>query len=241
MKDTKIKIGETIYTTLKNNSSKVWSITIFATIISICSLAFSFYVYLNSANNLYGINDKGEMQPLKKLEEKQADLIQAKANIELFVNYFYNIDAYNMKSRRERVRWLLGEQPTKIIVDKEKRGYFDEFLAINGLRQNAYILQNTLKINNEPPYNADFVVRIERINGKQIRYYNAQVNITMAQVNKNYPYNPYGLLITDFKEAITEIIEVNQADLDLQLQESENAINQNAVGEQKQTQNEQGQ
>ena len=241
MKENKIKVGETIYTTLKNNSTKVWSITIFATIISICSIAFSFFVYINSANNLFGINEKGEMIPLKKLEVKEADLIQAKANLELFTNYFYNIDAYNMKQRRERVRWLLGEQPTKIIVDKEKRGYFDEFLAINGLRQSAYILQNTLKINNDSPYNAEFIVRIERVNGKQIRYYDAKVFLTMVSVNKNYPYNPYGLLITDFKEEITELREYKQDDLEAQLQASENAINQNVVGTSNTNQNGTGQ
>lgn len=221
------KIGQEIYTTLKNNSNKVWSVTVMAIIISMSSIYFSFNVYKNSANNLFAINDKGDLVPLKRLENLQSDLIQAKGNIELFINQFYNIDAYNMKQRRERIRWLIGKTPTKILIDKEKRGYFDEFLAINGLRQNAYILQNTLKITKEAPYKAKFKVRIERINGKQIRYYDAIVELIMEKVNKNYPYNPYGLLITDFKETIQELREINLEILDNDLKDSEKEINQN--------------
>lgn len=238
MKKSEIKIGENIYQTLKSNSAKVWSVTVFAIIISLGSLVFSFFVYKNSANNLFAINTQGELIPLKKLEERESDLIQAKANIELFVNLFYNVDAYNMKQRRERIRWLLGEKPTKILVDKEKRGYFDEFLAINGLVQHGYVLQNTLEINNDLPFNAQFVVRIERVNGKQVKYYDAEVHLTLIKVNKNYPYNPYGYLITDFKEILREIKEVDDDVLEEDLINSENVINQNQVIEYKSIDNE---
>lgn len=96
------------------------------------------------------------------------------------------------EKKRERVYWLVGEQPTKVIKDRASKGYFDLFMTMQGLKQSAYILQNTLQLSNQPPYNASFVVRITRVNGDQEEYYNAKVNMTLVETNRNYPYNPYG-------------------------------------------------
>ena len=157
---------------------------------------------------------------------KEANLIQAKANIEYFVQLYYTLDAYSMKQKRERVLWLVGEQPKAIIRDRAKKGYFDEFLSIAGLTQNAEILQHTLKINDEAPYQASFVVRIQRINGGIVENYNNNITLTMDRVNRNYPYNPYGLLITQFSENLTRA-EIKKTEEDLDLKQSEEAINQN--------------
>ena len=183
-------------------------------------------VYQNSTENIYAINEKSELVPLKKRDLKEANLIQAKANIEYFVQLYYTLDAYSMKQKRERVLWLVGEQPKAIIRDRAKKGYFDEFLSIAGLTQNAEILQHTLKINDEAPYQASFVVRIQRINGGIVENYNNNITLTMDRVNRNYPYNPYGLLITQFSENLTRA-EIKKNEEDLELKQSEEAINQN--------------
>ena len=183
-------------------------------------------VYQNSTENIYAINEKSELVPLKKRDLKEANLIQAKANIEYFVQLYYTLDAYSMKQKRERVLWLVGEQPKAIIRDRAKKGYFDEFLSIAGLTQNAEILQHTLKINDEAPYQASFVVRIQRINGGIVENYNNNITLTMDRVNRNYPYNPYGLLITQFSENLTRA-EIKKTEEDLDLKQSEEAINQN--------------
>ena len=48
----------------------------------------------------------------------------------------------------------------------------------------------------------------------------------MDRVNRNYPYNPYGLLITQFSENLTRA-EIKKTEEDLDLKQSEEAINQN--------------
>jgi conserved protein found in conjugate transposon traK len=219
-------LGEDFYTALRKNNRAVITIAIIAGLSIISAFAFAFMVYQNSTENIYAINEKSELVPLKKRDLKEANLIQAKANIEYFVQLYYTLDAYSMKQKRERVLWLVGEQPKAIIRDRAKKGYFDEFLSIAGLTQNAEILQHTLKINDEAPYQASFVVRIQRINGGIVENYNNNITLTMDRVNRNYPYNPYGLLITQFSENLTRA-EIKKNEDDLELKQSEEAINQN--------------
>jgi conserved protein found in conjugate transposon traK len=219
-------LGEDFYTALRKNNRAVITIAIIAGLSIISAFAFAFMVYQNSTENIYAINEKSELVPLKKRDLKEANLIQAKANIEYFVQLYYTLDAYSMKQKRERVLWLVGEQPKAIIRDRAKKGYFDEFLSIAGLTQNAEILQHTLKINDEAPYQASFVVRIQRINGGIVENYNNNITLTMDRVNRNYPYNPYGLLITQFSENLTRA-EIKKNEEDLDLKQSEEAINQN--------------
>ena len=48
----------------------------------------------------------------------------------------------------------------------------------------------------------------------------------MERVNRNYPYNPYGLLITQFSESLQRV-EIKSETAVLEEQESQEAINQN--------------
>ncbi|AZA89095.1 hypothetical protein EG349_19915 (plasmid) [Chryseobacterium shandongense] len=221
-----MKTGEDFFTVLKKNNTTVWVVGFVAILSILGSLFFAFTVYKDSTNNIYSINEKGELIPLKKLEIQNAELIQAKANLELFVDQYYNLDAFSMKRKRERVLWLVGDQPTIIIKDRANKGYFDEFLSIAGLTQNAEILQQTLKITKEVPYTAEFVVRIQRVNGGVSEFYNSTIKLKMERVNRNFPYNPYGLLITQFSESLQKV-DVKSEPAVEEIKASEEETNQN--------------
>ena len=221
-----MKLGENFYTILKKNNTAVWAISCVSVACSLGSIYFSYSVYESSTNNIFAINEKGELIPLRKLDIENANLIQAKSNLELFVELYYNLDAFSMKKKRERVLWLVGDQPTKVIKDRISKGYFDEFLTISGLIQNAEILQQTLKISNSDPYEAEFVVRIQRVNGGVSEFYDSHVKLKMERVNRNYPFNPYGLLITQLSENLTRV-NIKSDEAIEQLKQSEETINQN--------------
>ncbi|MBQ0152283.1 MAG: hypothetical protein KBS61_05255 [Chryseobacterium sp.] len=221
-----MKVGEDFFSALKKNNTTVWVTGIIAISSILGSLFFSYTVYKDSTSNIYSINEKGDLIPLKKLEIQNADLIQAKSNLELFIDQYYTLDAFSMKKKRERILWLVGDQPTKIIKDRATKGYFDEFLSIAGLTQNAEILQQTLKISKEAPYNAEFVVRIQRVNGGVSEFYNSSIKLKMERVNRNFPYNPYGLLITQFSENLQRV-DVKSESFTEDTKASEEEINQN--------------
>jgi hypothetical protein len=226
----KISYGMDFYAVLKKYNKTLWAVVIIGVVVIFASAYQVISVYQMSSNNIYGFSESGNMVPLKKLENEEGKRIQAKADIEYFVSQYYDLDSYSMKrKKRERVYWLVGEQPTKVIKDRASKGYFDLFMTMQGLKQSAYILQNTLQLSNQPPYNASFVVRITRVNGDQEEYYNAKVNMTLVETNRNYPYNPYGFLITNFTEDLEKIAKTDKIDEELKndVNTSNEAINQN--------------
>lgn len=201
-----MKVGNDIYSILKKNNTAVWAVTITCIIISSVSLFMTFKIYKESQKNIYAITDKGIMVPLKKLDEKKDRLKEVQANLDYFVSLYYDLDGYTMKEKKEKILWLVGKQPTSIIKDRDKKGYFNTFLSVTGLTQHAEINQKSWKLQSyDSPYTLSFSVIIVRINGETKEYYNCDVIVTLEDVNRNYPYNPYGLIITNLSESLTKI------------------------------------
>lgn len=201
-----MKVGNDIYNILKKNNTAVWAITSTCIIISSISIFMTYKIYTESQKNLYAINDRGEMIPLRKLDEKKDRLKEVQAHLDYFISLYYDLDGYTMKEKKEKILWLVGKQPTSIIKDKDKKGYFNTFLSVTGLVQHAQINQKTWKIRSlESPYNVSFSTIIMRVNGTSKEYYNCDIIVTLEDVNRNYPYNPYGLLITNLSENLSKI------------------------------------
>jgi hypothetical protein len=219
-----MKIGNDIYTILKRNNTIVWAMALVTVIVSCFSLFVIFKVYRESQQNMFAINDKGALVPLVKLDEKKDRLKQVQANMDYFISLYYDLDGYTMKEKKEKIMWLVGNKPTAIIKDRDKKGYFNTFLSITGLVQHAEIQQNSWKISSyDAPYDVSFVVHIVRINGEAKEFYTSTITATLEEVNKNYPYNPYGLIITKLSENITR--------LDPKVQKEEEQINAEAINQ----------
>jgi hypothetical protein len=201
-----MKIGNDIYTIFKKNNTAVLAITGFAFAITAISLFITFKIYKESQQNIYSVNQKGELIPLVKLEEKKDQLKLVQANLDYFVSLYYDLDGYTMKDKKEKVFWLLGEQPTYILKDRDRKGYFNTFLSMTGLVQHAQIDQNSWQFSSyDAPYTVSFTADIIRINGNNKQYYKCEILATLEKTNRNYPYNPYGLIITNFSENLTKI------------------------------------
>ncbi|MDM1398865.1 hypothetical protein HX049_17115 [Myroides odoratimimus] len=205
MENSKINLGNSLYKELNQNNKSVKLVVLVSVVVVVAVMVFAGFVYTQSLNRTYVMDAKGDLVPVSLLDKSIEREIQAKANLDLFVNYYFNLEGATMKSKQERLHWLIGEQPTQVIKDRANRGYFNDFLTYTELRQRGYILANTLRITDKAPYIAEFVVRIERQNEKNITYYNSKVAVKMEVVNKNYPFNPYGFLITQISEEIKEV------------------------------------
>ncbi len=217
-------LGNSLYRNLKSNNTNVKYVVAFASLVVLLSIGFSCFVYLQSLNRTYIIDAKGDLVPVSLLDKSLEEEIQAKANLDLFVHSYYTLEGATMKTQLEKLHWLIGDQPTQVVKDRKSKGYFDDFLTYTHLRQRAYILSNTLRVSNTTPYIAEFVVRIERQNERNITYYNNKVVVKMEKVNKNYPFNPYGFLITQLSESLQEV--KDKKILDLQEEEHLKLLNQ---------------
>lgn len=229
VKEKKVTLGMDFYTTLKRNNTGVWAIAIVAIFVSASALFLAYKTSVNYQRNIYAIDGKGEIIPLRLLEKEDSREIEIKANLDRFVDLYLDLDGLSMKAKQEKLLWLLGEAPTTVMKDKVNKGYFNEFINIAGLTQKAYILGNTLNVTRKEPYRAKFTVRIQRINDNISKFYNCDIECEMINVNRNYPLNPFGLLITNFTERIYQIDEKDsfyiQQEKDAQAELNQNIIN----------------
>lgn len=217
--------GKDIYSALKKNNIAVISIATIS-LISVLAMCYTtFAIYKESQKNIYAISETGNLVPLTKLEDKEDKIKQVKANLDYFVSLYYDLDAYTMKDKKEKLYWLVGTQPTAIMKDRDRKGYFNKFLSINGLTQHAKINQKTWRLSGyDAPYTVSFEVFVTVINGNTIENYVNSVSVVVEETNRNYPFNPYGLLITKLSENLQKVKVENEFNAE---KEQIEAINQN--------------
>ena len=195
-----MKVGENIFYKLKRNNVAVYVMAVITLVSVVSSAYFSYQTYLHSRNHVYAIDSKGQMIPLTLIDQKKDRIRQVMANADLFVNYAYDIDAFNYKEKKEKLSWLLDNHVIRIFKNKENAGYYNQLLQYN-IIQHAKVLPETMEWSEENgKYTLRFISQIQIINTGQRQVYNIQIKLNMIDVSINYPYNPYGLLIVDYVE-----------------------------------------
>lgn len=195
-----MKVGENIFYKLKRNNVAVYVMAVITLVSVVSATYFSYQTYLHSRNHVYAIDSKGQMLPLTLIDEKKDRIRQVMANADLFVNYAYDIDAFNYKDKKEKLAWLLDNNVIRIFKNKENAGYYNQLLQYN-IIQHAKVLPETMKwFEENGKYTLRFISQIQIINTGQKQVYNIQIKLNMIDVSINYPYNPYGLLIVDYVE-----------------------------------------
>lgn len=195
-----MKVGENIFYKLKRNNVAVYVMAVITLVSVVSATYFSYQTYLHSRNHVYAIDSKGHMLPLTLIDEKKDRIRQVMANADLFVNYAYDIDAFNYKDKKEKLTWLLDNNVIRIFKNKENAGYYNQLLQYN-IIQHAKVLPETMQWSEENgKYTLRFISQIQIINTGQKQVYNIQIKLSMIDVSINYPYNPYGLLIVDYVE-----------------------------------------
>jgi hypothetical protein len=139
--------------------------------------------------------------------DNQKDKIKViQSSAEYFAKQLYELDQYNLKDRKEKLLWLVDKQPTEIIKDKERKNYYSNFLSINGLIQKVEVIPDSWEISqvDDNPAVA-FTVNIKRVNGNNEEFFKGNIRLRMTKVHINYPFNPFGYLITNFEESLSRM------------------------------------
>ncbi|WP_424652916.1 hypothetical protein [Capnocytophaga sputigena] len=224
-----VTLGADFYTTLKRNNIAVLGVCAVAIVVIIGSFMLVASIASNYQQNVYAVDSKGDVIPLRLLHKEEDREIEIKANLDRFVDLYFDLDGFTIKKKLEKLLWVLDTKPSNTVKQQMNSGYFNDFTNIAGLQQKAYILGNTIRVTKKEPYRATFRVRLQRINGDAVNYYNADVDCEMIEVSRNYPLNPYGLLITDFNVIIKKIEDINEEEYTKEDEENDKMLNQNII------------
>jgi hypothetical protein len=152
----------------------------------------------NAMNSAFAINTDGSIIPLKLVNQKENFKVEALAHLELFHTYFYNIDASNYEKNLEKALWLGNSSVDNLYRQKKADGVYNRLLQYSLVQKVLSIDSNITENNSTYNFTTTTIFEINR--GSIIDTYELVSTGNLIMVDRNFPNNPHGLLITNYFE-----------------------------------------
>ena len=187
-----------IYSILKLNRFIVLSVIIGAVLTCIVSIVMVIKLHKESVNNAFVVNTNGSVVPLKMVSQRENLNVETLAHLELFHTYFYNIDASNYEKNLEKALWLGNSSVDALYRQKKADGVYNRLLQYS-LVQKVLSVKSKVDLQAEPyVFETKTIFEINR--GTITDTYELTTTGKMIHVDRNFPKNTHGLLITNFFE-----------------------------------------
>ena len=187
-----------IYTILKTNRFIVIAVIAFSFLSSAIAVYSVFSINNKALNNAFAINTDGSVIPLKWVAQKENLKVEALAHLELFHSYFYNIDASNYQKNLEKALWLGNSSVDNLYRQKKADGVYNRLLQYS-LVQKVLSIESQLDLQSIPyKFQTKTIFEINR--GTIVDRYEMISTGNLIVVDRNFPKNTHGLLITNYFE-----------------------------------------
>src|SRR5690606_22149097 len=187
-----------IYTVLSINRFIVLTVVAGALISGLFFGWMVFDIHRSALNSSFAINTDGSIVPLRWVAQKENLQVEALAHLELFHTYFYNIDASNYQRNLEKALWLGNSSVDNLYRQKKADGVYNRLLQYS-LVQRVLSIESEITIEKEPyTFRTKTLFEINR--GKVVDTYELITSGNLIKVDRNFPYNTHGLLITNYFE-----------------------------------------
>lgn len=187
-----------IYNVLKLNRFIVLAVIIGAVLTCAISVIMVIKLHKETVNNAFVVNTDGSVIPLKLVSQQENLKVEALAHLELFHTYFYNIDASNYEKNLEKALWLGNSSVDALYRQKKADGVYNRLLQYS-LVQKVLRMESKVDIQNEP-YRFETKTIFEINRGSVTDTYELMTTGNLIKVDRNFPKNTHGLLITNFFE-----------------------------------------
>ena len=187
-----------IYSVLKLNRQVVL-VTVGAFLLStIGGLLFVFKMSTEMLNSSFVVNSDGSVIPLKLVDQKENLEVEALSHLRLFHSYFYGLDDSNYSEHLEKALWLGDATVDNVYRQKKADGIYNRLLQYS-LLQRIISIESEVVLDQSPfHFRTHTVFEINR--GTTTDRYQLISTGKLIQVDRNFPHNPHGLLITHYFE-----------------------------------------
>ncbi|MCX2679853.1 conjugal transfer protein TraK [Galbibacter sp. EGI 63066] len=187
-----------IYNVLRTNRFIVLSVVIGSVLTCMVSVLMVIKLHRETVNSAFVVNGDGSVIPLKMVSQRENLEVEAKAHLELFHRYLYNINANNYKKNLEKALWLGDNSVADLYKQKQAEGVYNRLLQYS-LVQEAVSIEPQVDVRQEP-YRFKVVTIFEINRGSVTDTYELITTGSLIHVDRNFPHNTHGLLVTDFFE-----------------------------------------
>jgi len=198
-----------IYDILRLNRFIVLTVVIGAVLTCIVSVLMVIKLHKETVGSAFVVNSDGSVIPLKLVSQRENLNVEALAHLELFHTYFYNIDASNYERNLEKALWLGNSSVDALYRQKKADGVYNRLLQYS-LVQKVLSIESKVDIQNEP-YRFETRTTFEINRGSITDTYELITTGNLIKVDRNFPNNTHGLLITDFFEKKLKKIKTDES------------------------------
>lgn len=192
------KVYKNITEVLRLNRFIVLAVVILCLLTSGISMGLLYHYQEKLLNAAFVIGEEGTIVPLELVGQEEKREVEALAHIDLFHRLFYGIDDTNYRDHLDKALWLGDASVDAIYRQKKSDGVYNRLLQFS-LRQQVAQVDIELDLDKEPyRFRARTVFEVHR--GTVTDRYQLDTSGELITVDRNFPHNPHGLLITDFFE-----------------------------------------
>lgn len=187
-----------IYSVLKINRVIVITTVVAAFFTSAFSLWSVFDMNQKMLNSMFAVNTDGSVIPLKLTNQRENLEVEALAHLELFHQYFYGIDTSNFETNLEKALWLGNSTVDNVYRQKKAEGLYNRLIQYS-LVQKVKKIESELDLSHSPYlFRTTTIFEINR--GSVVDVYELVTTGELIKVDRQFPRNTHGLLITNFFE-----------------------------------------
>lgn len=187
-----------IHTLFRINRLIVISVVIMAFASSGVSAWMTYQIHRESLQNAFAIDASGAVLTLSWEAESSHREIEALAHLEQFHRLFYGIDAATFEEHLERALWWGDTSVNELYKQKKSDGLYNRLLQYSLVQKVVAIESRLEPQDNRIPFTTRLVFDLRR--GDVTDTYELITTGVLIPVERQFPHNPHGLLITEFFE-----------------------------------------
>ena len=187
-----------IYQVLGQNRWIVLASIIGSVITSVVSILVVIKLHKETLRNAFVVSQEGQVIPLKIAKERANLKVEALAHLARFHRCFYQLSASNYKEQIAKALWLGDTSVDEVYQQKKVEGVYNRLLQY-ALVQKVTEIQTEVDLDTKP-FKFQTQVRFEIKRGTVTDYYKLITTGKLLRIERNFPNNPHGLLITEFYE-----------------------------------------
>lgn len=189
---------KSIFDVLRTNRFIVLATVGCSALVCVVSILMTIKIHRESQNSAFVVSSKGDVAPLRIVHQRENFKVEALAHLELFHRYFYNLNANNYKKQVEKALWLSNNSVADLFRQKQAEGVYNRLLQYS-LVQNVIKIESHVETESEP-YQFKTVTTFQINRGTITDTYELISSGNLIHVDRNFPHNPHGLLVTDYFE-----------------------------------------
>ncbi|SNY99538.1 conjugal transfer protein TraK [Flagellimonas pacifica] len=183
---------------LRLNRFIVLAVTALCLLTSGFSLWMAHQAQRTLLESAFAVNTDGSVIPLKLVKQRENLEVEARSHLQLFHQYFYGIDESNYEKNLEKALWLGDSSVDEAYRQKRAEGVYNRLLQYS-LVEKIIDIEIQLNLSDEPyGFQVETLFEIDR--GSVTDGYQLITTGKLIHVDRHFPNNTHGLLITDFFE-----------------------------------------